>query len=114
MNKIKKPYYYVDMPHNLIATQVEGPKNIITLVVDLEDPLIQKNKKQKTKNKKQSSLGLTLFGRVPSQIIATPFTCKTNERKVQSLVDYSMSHVFTFERVFEHYVIKNNGQGDNK
>jgi hypothetical protein len=51
MNKIKKPYYYVDMPHNLIATQVEGPKNIITLVVDLEDPLIQKNKKQKTKDK---------------------------------------------------------------
>jgi hypothetical protein len=41
MNKIKELCYYVDMPHNPIATQMEGPKNIITLVVDLENPLIQ-------------------------------------------------------------------------
>ncbi len=81
----------MDMPHNPIATQVEGPTNIITLVVDLEDHLMQK------KGEGQSFLGSTFFGHVPSQVVATPFTCKTNERKIQPLVDYNMSHVVTFE-----------------
>ncbi len=31
----------LDMPHNLIATQMEGPTNIIILIIILEDPLMQ-------------------------------------------------------------------------
>jgi hypothetical protein len=44
--EIKEPCYYVDMPHNLIATQVERLANIITLIVDLKDPLIQEEQKE--------------------------------------------------------------------
>jgi len=91
MNKIKKVLLLCAHARNPITTQVEGPANIITLVIDLEDLLMQK------KGEKQSSLGSTLFGHVPSQVVATPFTCKTNERKIQLIVDYNMSHVVTFE-----------------
>jgi hypothetical protein len=46
MNKrLKKPHYYMDMPHSPIATQVEGPTNIITLVVDIEDLSMQEEGK---------------------------------------------------------------------
>jgi hypothetical protein len=34
----KKFCYYVDMPHNLIATEMEGPTNIIIPIIDLKDP----------------------------------------------------------------------------
>jgi hypothetical protein len=76
---------------NPITTQVEGPTNIITLVVDLENPLMQK------KGEEQSFLGSTLFGHVLSQVVATPFTCKTDERKIQLVVDYNISQVVTFD-----------------
>jgi len=33
------------MPHNLVATQMEEPTNIIILIIDLEDPSMQEGKK---------------------------------------------------------------------
>jgi hypothetical protein len=59
------------MPHSPIATQVERLANITTLVVDLEDPSMKKGEKQ-------NPLGLTQ--EVSQVVVATPFTCKTNER----------------------------------
>jgi hypothetical protein len=35
----------MDMPHSLVATQVEGLTNIITLVVNLEDLSMQEKGK---------------------------------------------------------------------
>jgi hypothetical protein len=42
---IKQPHYYMDMPHSHVATQMEGPTNIITLVIDLEDLSMQEEGK---------------------------------------------------------------------
>ncbi len=69
-SKTTKSCYYVNMPHSPIATQMEGLTSIKTLVVDLENLSMQKGEKQ-------SPLGLT---QEVSQVVASPFTCKTNER----------------------------------
>ncbi len=70
MNKRYKSLVIVNMPHSPIVTQVEALTSITTLIVDLEDLWMQKGEKH-------NPLGLT---QEVSQVVASPFTCKTNER----------------------------------
>ncbi len=58
------------MPHSPITTQVEGLTSIKTLIIDLEDLWMQKGEKW-------NPIGLT---QEVSEVVASPFTCKTNKR----------------------------------
>ncbi len=86
----KKFCYYVDMPHNLIATEMEGPTNIIIPIIDLKDPSMQEQKEQNLPSLTQEVMFL-------HNLLLLLHLSIRQMKGNESLVNYNMSHVVTFE-----------------
>lgn len=79
----------MDMPHNPIATQMEGLANITTLVID----------KEKTfQCKKEKSIVLQVQHKRPHKLLLLPQLHAKQMKGKKPLINYNISHVIILEK----------------